>query len=37
MEPIKSKLPSEAIALYNLFIHGEISCRDFMVACSDLP
>jgi carboxymethylenebutenolidase len=30
MGPIKSKLPSEAIALYNLFIHGEISRRDFM-------
>ena len=30
MEPIKSKLPSGAIELYNLFIHGEISRRDFM-------
>src|SRR5580693_8346043 len=30
MEPTKSKLPSEAIALYNLFIHGEINRRDFM-------
>jgi len=30
MEPTKSKLPSEAIQLYNLFIHGEISRRDFM-------
>jgi len=30
MEPKKSKLPGEAIALYNLFIHGEISRRDFM-------
>jgi carboxymethylenebutenolidase len=30
MEPTKSKLPGEAIALYNLFIHGEISRRDFM-------
>src|SRR5271169_2662759 len=33
MEPIKPtppKLPGEAIALYNLFIHGEISRRDFM-------
>jgi len=29
MEPTKPKLPSEAIALYNLFIHGEISRRDF--------
>src|SRR6201987_5595304 len=30
MEPIKPNLPSEAIELYNLFIHGEISRRDFM-------
>src|ERR1700722_8148011 len=33
MEPIeatKSKLPAEAVQLYNLFIHGEISRRDFM-------
>jgi carboxymethylenebutenolidase len=30
MEPTKPKLPKEAIALYNLFIHGEISRRDFM-------
>jgi carboxymethylenebutenolidase len=30
MEPTKSKLPSEAIELYNLFIHGTISRRDFM-------
>ena len=30
MEPIRPKVPSEAIALYNLFIHGEISRRDFM-------
>jgi carboxymethylenebutenolidase len=30
MEPTKPKLPSEAIQLYNLFIHGEISRRDFM-------
>jgi carboxymethylenebutenolidase len=30
MEPIKPKLPSEAVALYNLFIHGEISRRAFM-------
>ena len=29
MEPTKPKLPSGAIALYNLFIHGEISRRDF--------
>jgi carboxymethylenebutenolidase len=33
MEPLettKSKLPAEAVQLYNLFIHGEISRRDFM-------
>jgi carboxymethylenebutenolidase len=30
MEPAKPKLPSEAIELYNLFIHGEISRREFM-------
>src|SRR5580698_7677341 len=30
MEPTKPKLPSGAIELYNLFIHGEISRRDFM-------
>ena len=30
MDPSRPKLPSEAIALYNLFIHGEISRRDFM-------
>jgi carboxymethylenebutenolidase len=30
MEPTRPKLPSEAIALYNLFIHGEISRRAFM-------
>src|SRR6266566_4710735 len=30
MEPTKSKLPKEAIQLYNLFIHGEISRRAFM-------
>lgn len=30
MEPTKLKLPSAAIELYNLFIHGEISRRDFM-------
>src|ERR1035441_8199883 len=27
---MRPKLPAEAIALYNLFIHGEISRRDFM-------
>ena len=30
MEPSRPKLPAEAIQLYNLFIHGEISRRDFM-------
>ncbi|HUJ50944.1 MAG TPA: dienelactone hydrolase family protein [Bryobacteraceae bacterium] len=30
MDPSRPKLPSEAIALYNLFIHGEISRRDFV-------
>src|ERR1700687_1177879 len=30
MEPTRSKLPTEAIQLYNLFIHGEISRRAFM-------
>ena len=30
MEPTKPNLPGEAIQLYNLFIHGEISRRDFM-------
>src|SRR6202795_2346186 len=30
MEPTRPKLPSEPIELYNLFIHGEISRRDFM-------
>src|SRR5215471_2919362 len=30
MEPTKPKLPTEAIQLYNLFIHGEISRRDFV-------
>jgi carboxymethylenebutenolidase len=30
MEPRTSKIPSEAIELYNLFIHGEITRRDFM-------
>ncbi len=30
MEPTKPKLPSEAIQLYNLFIHGEINRRAFM-------
>jgi carboxymethylenebutenolidase len=30
MEPTRPNLPLEAIQLYNLFIHGEISRRDFM-------
>src|SRR5262245_50805785 len=30
MQPTRPKLPREAIELYNLFIHGEISRRDFM-------
>jgi carboxymethylenebutenolidase len=30
MEPTKPKLPTEAIELYNLFIHGVISRRAFM-------
>ena len=30
MEPTKPKLPLEAIQLYNLFIHGEISRRAFV-------
>ena len=30
MEPTRAKLPSGAVDLYNLFIHGEINRRDFM-------
>jgi carboxymethylenebutenolidase len=30
MDVVRPKLPPEAIELYNLFIHGEISRRDFM-------
>jgi carboxymethylenebutenolidase len=30
MEPTKPKMPLEAVQLYNRFIHGEISRRDFM-------
>ena len=30
MEPTKPKLPSEAVELYNLFIHGVISRRTFL-------
>src|SRR5260370_501827 len=29
MDPTRPKLPKEAIELYNLFIHGRISRRDF--------
>jgi carboxymethylenebutenolidase len=30
MEPTRPRLPSEAIELYNRYIHGEISRRDFL-------
>lgn len=30
MEPTKPKLPSQAVELYNQFIHGEISRRSFL-------
>jgi carboxymethylenebutenolidase len=30
MEPVNPKLPAEAVALYNRFIHGEISRRSFL-------
>jgi carboxymethylenebutenolidase len=30
MEPAKPTVPREAVELYNLFIHGEISRRDFI-------
>jgi carboxymethylenebutenolidase len=30
MEPTKPKLPSEAVRLYNLFIHGEMDRRTFL-------
>src|ERR1039458_6570778 len=30
MEPVKPKIPAEAVELYNLFIHGVISRRAFM-------
>ncbi len=30
MEPTRPKLPAEAEALYNLFIHGTIGRRAFM-------
>lgn len=30
MEPTKSRLPREAVQLYNLFIHGEINRRSFL-------
>lgn len=30
MEPQRPKIPAEAIELYNKYIHGEISRRDFL-------
>src|SRR6185436_6626115 len=30
MNPERPRLPNEAIELYNLYIHGEISRRDFL-------
>ena len=30
VESAKPKVPREAVQLYNLFIHGEISRRDFV-------
>jgi len=30
MEPTKPKIPAEAVALYNKFIHGGMSRRAFM-------
>jgi carboxymethylenebutenolidase len=30
MDPTRPQVPREAVELYNLFIHGEISRRDFM-------
>jgi carboxymethylenebutenolidase len=30
MEPVRPKLPPEAVQLYNLFIHGEITRRAFL-------
>jgi carboxymethylenebutenolidase len=30
MDSTKSKVPAEAVQLYNLFIHGDITRRDFM-------
>ncbi len=30
MEKQKPKIPAEAIELYNKYIHGEISRRDFL-------
>ena len=30
MEPTKPKLPIEAVQLYNRFIHGEMTRRDFL-------
>jgi carboxymethylenebutenolidase len=34
MDPKKPEVPKEAIDLYNLFIHGEITRRDFMEGLS---
>ena len=34
MHPDKPKLPIEAIELYNRYIHGEISRRDFLNGAS---
>ncbi len=36
MEPTKPKLPLEAVQLYNLFIHGEISRRAIVEGCRSL-
>src|ERR1700690_2294294 len=30
MKPVKPKLPAEAVELYNLFIHGDITRRSFL-------
>ena len=34
MEQLRPKLPTEAIELYNLYIHGEIERRDFLSGIS---
>ena len=36
MEPTRPKLPSQAIDLYNLFIHGEIGRREFLAGVQRL-